>query len=237
MNHLKYSVLFMRDDTDVRRFRVSPMWLKAFLYFQGFLLLLSIVGISVGVTFWSSNASLRAERKALELRLSEAEVKLERLSNMEKIMEANGPKDQAHPGKAGPAPAEVPPQPKLPPVSLKTLFERANTGLVTVDSFQARVSGNDMTVNFELTNVQSASTLSGAAELTLIRNDGQVLDVEANKADLSFQIQSFKHFRTSFNLPKGLDRRDVFGLRLEIKGSDGKTIFSDTYPLRDSLAS
>jgi len=206
VNHLKYSVLFMRDDTDVRRFRISPMWLKAFLYFQGFLLLLSIVGISVGVTFWSSNAGLRAERKASS-------------------------------GKAGSAPAEVPPQPKLPPVSLKTLFERANTGLVTVDSFQARVSGNDMTVNFELTNVQSASTLSGAAELTLIRNDGQVLDVEANKADLSFQIQRFKHFRTSFNLPKGLDRRDVFGLRLEIKGSDGKTIFSDTYPLRDSLAS
>ena len=232
MNDLKYSVLFMRDDTDVRRFRVSPMWLKAFLYFQGFLLLLSIVGISIGVTFWSSNASLRAERKALEIRLSEAEVKLERLSNMEKIMEGSGPKEQTPPGKAGPAPVEAPALPKLPPVSLKNLFDRSNAGLVTVDSFQAKVSGADMTVSFELTNVQSSSTLSGAAEITLIRNDGQVSDVEANKADLSFQIQRFKHIRTSFNLPKGVDRRDVFGLRLEIK-SDGKTIFSDTYPLRD----
>ncbi len=237
MSDLKYSVLFMRDDTDVRRFRVSPMWLKAFLYFQGFLLLLSIVGISIGVTFWSSNAGLRAERKALEIRLSEAEVKLERLSNMEKIMEANGAKEQAAPGKAGPAPVEAPALPKLPPVNLKNLFEKANAGLVTVDSFQAKLSGSDVTVSFELTNVQSTNTLSGAADLTLIRNDGQVSDVEANKADLSFQIQRFKHIRTSFTLPKGVDRRDVFGLRLEIKGSDGKTIFSDTYPLRDSLAS
>ncbi len=235
MNHLKYSVLFMRDDSDVRRFRISPFWLKAFLYFQGFLLLLSVAGISIGVTFWSSNASLRAERKSLELRLSEAEVKLERLSNMEKILEASEPKEQAPAGKA-PTPAEAP-APKLPPVNLKGLFEKTNTAQVTVENFQARISGSDVTVSFELTNVQSVNTLSGAADVTLIRNDGQIVEVAANRADLSFQIQRFKHIRTSFGLPKGLERRDVFGLRLEIKGSDGKTIFSDTYPLRDPVAS
>ncbi|HMM38420.1 MAG TPA: hypothetical protein PKB11_06640 [Desulfovibrio sp.] len=232
MNHLKYSVLFMRDDSDVRRFRISPFWLKAFLYFQGFLLLLSIIGISIGATFWSTNASLRADRKALELRLSEAEVQLERLSNIEKMKAEASAKGAAPAEKSGAAPAE-PPAPKTPPVSLRDLFARMNTAQVTVENFQARINGNEATVSFELTNVQSANTLSGLAELTLIRNDGQVLGVEANRADLSFQIQRFKHIRTVFTLPKGADRRDVFGLRLEIKGSDGKTIFSDTFPLRD----
>ncbi|MES9994637.1 hypothetical protein [Desulfovibrio aminophilus] len=234
MSHLKYSVLFMRDDSDVRRFRISPFWLKAFLYFQGFLLLLSIVGISIGATFWSGNAALRAERKSLELRLSEAEVQLERLTNIEK-MQAGG-KDGTAAGKPAPAPAE-PPAPKLPPVNLRDLFGKVNTAQVTVENFQTRVSGNEATVSFELTNVQSVNTLSGLAELSLIRNDGQMLGVEANRADLSFQIQRFKHIRTAFSLPKGVDRRDVFGLRLEIKGSDGKTIFSDTFPLRDPVAS
>ena len=236
MSHLKYSVLFMRDDSDVRRFRISPFWLKAFLYFQGFLLLLSIIGISIGATFWSSNASLRAERKALELRLSEAEVQLERLTNIEKMKAEASAKGAAPAEKSGAAPAE-PLAPKTPPVNLRDLFGKVNTAQVTVENFQTRISGNEATVSFELTNVQSVNTLSGLAELSLIRNDGQMLGVEANRADLSFQIQRFKHIRTSFNLPKGVDRRDVFGLRLEIKGSDGKTIFSDTFPLRDPVAS
>lgn len=237
MNQLKYSVLFMRDDSDVRRYRISPFWLKAFVYFQSFLLLFSIIGITVGVTFWSGNAALRAERKALELRLSEAEVKLERLSNMEKMLEANEPKEAAPvqakaPAKTAPEP---PAEPKLPPVNLRALFEKINTSQVTVENYQARLAGNEISVNFELNNAQS-NTLSGTAEVQLIRNDGQVAYVETNKADLSFQIQRFKHIRTSFALPKGLDRRDVFGLRLEVKGSDGKTIYSDIFPLRDSVA-
>lgn len=235
MSNLKYSVLFMRDDTDVRRYRVSPFWLKAFFYFQGFLLLFSILGITVGVTFWSGNAALRAERKALELRLTETQVKLERLSNMEKMFEANEPKGPQPPAKAAPAAPAEPPAPKLPPVNLRALFEKVNTSQVTVENYQARLAGDEITVNFELNNTQS-NTLSGTAEIQLIRNDGQVAPVETNKADLSFQIQRFKHIRTSFALPKGLDRRDVFGLRLEVKGSDGKTIFSEIYPLRDSVA-
>ena len=35
MSDPKYSVLFMRDDTDVKRYRVSPFWLKALAWCLG----------------------------------------------------------------------------------------------------------------------------------------------------------------------------------------------------------
>ena len=42
-NSNKYTVLIMRDDTQVRRMRFSPFWLKFFLWF---LLILAALGIA-----------------------------------------------------------------------------------------------------------------------------------------------------------------------------------------------
>ena len=48
MNHEKYSVLFMRDDRRVKRFRVSPFWIKTVVYFVTIVFLSAAGGITSG---------------------------------------------------------------------------------------------------------------------------------------------------------------------------------------------
>ena len=93
-----------------------------------------------------------------------------------------------------------------------------------------------MTVSFELNNLQSARAVVGQAALSFVKKDGSVATAKTNTDDLSFQIQRFKRIQTAFLLPDGLEQKDLFGLRLEIKGKDGDVIFAETYPFYHILA-
>lgn len=89
----KYSVLLMRDDSHVRRFRVSPFVLKLALYSVLLLVLATGVSVYAAYTFWSENSVLLDERVGLEKQLLESQVHLERLQNVEKILESNNPEE------------------------------------------------------------------------------------------------------------------------------------------------
>jgi hypothetical protein len=234
MSNSKYSVLFMRDDRDVTRYRVSPFWLKMFIFIQVFLLLCAAGGIFMGVRGVKRNMDLRAENKSLEQRLVDAEVRLERLGNMEKILQSYDPAELQSLLSA--ATTELEREKEQEAVDLNRIFTRVDTQLVSVENLQAKVNSRKMTVSFDLNNLQSARAVVGQAAISFVKKDGGTQTPKTNTSDLSFQIQRFKRIQTTFTLPDGLEQKDLFGLRLEIKGNDGDVIFAETYPLYHILA-
>lgn len=231
MSDAKYSVLFMRDDADVRRYRLNPFWLKVFLFLQVALLLCAGIGFYVGFSSLDGNKDLETENKILEQRLIEAEVRLERLGNMEKILQSYDPKELQALLNSVPAEATTP---KAPAINLNSVLAKVDEGLVKVEKMKASSTGKALSVNFDLSNIRSSAPLSGLADFVLVNKDGSTTGVETKKEDLGFMIQRFKRINTSFKLPEGLDIKDVYGLRLEIK-SDGKIIFSEIYPVASLL--
>ncbi|WP_338669560.1 hypothetical protein [Pseudodesulfovibrio methanolicus] len=236
MSDSKYSVLFMRDDRDVTRYRLSPFWLKMFVFSQVFLLLCAVGGIYMGVRGFRVNAALQSQKKDLEQRLVDAEVRLERLGNMEKILESYDPAELQSLLSAATTEAEQQPEPREE-INLNKIFTRTDTRQVGVENMQAKLAGRKLTVSFELNNLQASKSMAGQADFIYLTKSGQTEDAQTNKDDLSFQIQRFKRIRTTFLLPEGMERKDLFGLRLEIKGKDGDVIFAETYPFYHILAS
>ncbi|AMK12672.1 MAG: hypothetical protein AB7E51_13545 [Pseudodesulfovibrio sp.] len=235
MSDSKYSVLFMRDDRDVTRYRVSPFWLKMFVCSQIFLLLCAAGGIYMGVRGFKINADLQSEKKGLEQRLVDAEVRLERLGNMEKILESYDTTELQSLLSAATSEAEQPEEREE--VNLNKIFIRTDTRQVGVENMQAKLAGRKLSVSFELNNLQASKSMAGQADFVFLTKGGKVEDAETNKDDLSFQIQRFKRIQTTFLLPEGMDQKDLFGLRLEIRGKDGDVIFAETYPFYHILAS
>lgn len=221
MKNTSYSVLFMRDDTDVRSFRVSPRRLRLLLWTCAGLGVLVLVALVVGLKSFVSYRVLLAERRSLELSLADAQVALERLGNIEKIQQsmggAPGGKDAAKPDKSAPAGARA--------------FAKVDSGAMTVDNFRAQISGGAINVTFDLNN-KAAGAAAGDIRLLVLKNDGSMGELEpSSAADLTYQIQRFKRISASARLPEGLTRREALGLRVEIKNSDGDVILGETYAL------
>ena len=235
MSDSKYSVLFMRDDRDVTRYRVSPFWLKMFIFVQVFLGLCAAGGIYMGVHWFRINSTLEAEKKGLEQRLVDAEVRLERLGNMEKILESYDPAELQSLLTA--ATTEVEREQEETAVDLSKIFVQTDDRTVGVENLQVKVANRKYNVSFELNNLQeSKEAVVGQGSLSLLRTDGTPVVIKYKGSDLAFQIQRFKRMRTSFVLPDGLKQEELFGLRLEIKGRNGDVIFAETYPLYNILA-
>lgn len=229
MSNSKYSVLFMRDDRDVTRYRISPFWLKIFVFSQVFLLLCAAGGIYMGVRGFKLNNKLQVENKGLEQRLVDAEVRLERLGNMEKILQSYDPAELQSLLSAATNEVEQAPEPVE--IDLNKVFTRVDTQQVGVENLQAKISGRKISISFELNNLQSSKAVTGSINIKVVKKDGASLVPELNKNDLGFQIQRFKRIKTTFLLPEGIDQKDLFGLRLEIKSKGGELFFAETYPI------
>lgn len=233
MRDSKYSILFMRDDTDVRRFRVSPFWLRGYIIAQVVLVVIASASLWLGITSFSDNAALRSEKADLSKRLEDAELRLSTLGNMEKILEAYDKNELQALLSATPDEGEDSSQKA---VDLAAIFTPINPGLIQVEEIKATLEGNSLTVNFKIENPKPDSVLSGVADLAMIATDGSIFPLDTKASDLAFQIQRRKFARTSVELPEGVNKDNAFGLRISIKRSDGKVIFSETYPLYHILS-
>ncbi len=220
-----FSVLFMRDDSDVKTFRVSPRRLKLLLWVAGVVALLVVVGLAVGLRSFVGYRALLTERRSLESSLAEAQVSMERLGNLDKIQKSQG---------LGKEPGAAKGQAQADDKSLSAVAQRAfslvNTGAMTVESFRGQVGAQSLSVTFDLNNRASGS-LSGDIRLLLLRNDGSLTPLNVPAQDLTYQIQRYKRISTSAPIPEGLTRREALGLRIEIKTSEGDLIFGETYAL------
>ncbi len=221
MKNSSYSVLFMRDDADVKTLRVSPRRLKLLLWLSLGLTVVVLVGLIVGLRSFVGYRSLLSERRDLEVQLAEAQVNLERLGNLSKIQNgADTPK-----GKDAPKPQEKPSQP------LARAFTKINAGTIAVENFKVQLSGTSLTTSFDLNN-RAQGSASGGISLLLLRSDGTLTELEVPSAsDVTYQIQRFKRISATARTPEGLTRREALGLRVEIKNSDGEVILGETYSL------
>jgi hypothetical protein len=218
-----FSVLFMRDDSDVKTFRVSPRRLKLLLWTSGVLGLAVLVALAVGLRSFVGYRVLLNERRSLESNLAEAQVSLERLGNLDKIQKSQG-------GAKDSGPAKNQAEGKASPAVTQRVFAQVNTGAMTVENFRSQFGSQTLSVTFDLNNRVSGS-LSGDIRLLLLRNDGSLIPLEVPAQDLTYQIQRFKRISTSGPIPEGLTRREILGMRIEIKTSEGDLIFGETYAL------
>lgn len=223
MKNASYSVLFMRDDADVKTLRVSPRRLKLLLWASGGLAVIVLVGLIVGLRSFVGYRSLLSERRDLEVKLAEVQVDLERLGNLDKLQKG-GAKDAKDAKDAGHT-ADKSPQ------AVSRAFAKVNAGTIGVENFKAQLSASSLATTFDLNNKAQASA-SGSIALLLLRNDGSLTELDAATAsDLTYQIQRFKRISATARVPEGLTRREALGLRVEIKNSDGEVILGETFSL------
>ncbi|MGE4555627.1 MAG: hypothetical protein AB7D07_02285 [Desulfovibrionaceae bacterium] len=90
MDKGKLTLLFIRDDSTVRRFRLRPFWLKLAAYLFGCMVVLTAISSYGAYRFWTKYSKLLAVHNQLEIRHHEMQVKLERLANLEKLRQAQG---------------------------------------------------------------------------------------------------------------------------------------------------
>ncbi len=93
MGNTKYNVLFMRDDDTVKRYRLSPFWLRVLFWVVFMLAVCAGAGAWAGYTFWSENDQLKQEKIELQKALNDASVQLERLENVNKILDSYDPNE------------------------------------------------------------------------------------------------------------------------------------------------
>jgi hypothetical protein len=255
MSRGKYTVIIMRDDADVKRFKAGPTLLRVAGYLVSALVLAAAGGIFGAYRLWQANAAVAEEKKALEQRLAGVNIKLERLQNIERILVSNDPSelktllatiapetqakaadkngDKAQAKDAAQAPAQTAPPPPAEaekPQAAKSPFDgipRADLNVVAVENVSMRFDAKGLVFGFGLKNLNPQAIISGNVNLGLITQSGQVVDVPA-KEELGFKIQQFKQMTANIAYPPALAKTDVVGLKMSIS-SAGKTIFSDVY--------
>lgn len=223
-----YSVLFMRDDTDVKSFRVSPGRLRTLLWVCGCAGVLVVVGLMLGTHSFVGYRSLLAEKRALEMRLADIQVEMERAGNIEMMQKSMGDKGgEKGGGKGG---GEASSQVSAPTQAGGRAFARVGSGSIAVENIRTSVAGSSLHATFDLNN-RAGEALSGEVHLLLLKTDGTLQELEWPAQDLTFQIQRFKRIATSAKLPEGVARRDVLGLRVEIMNSSGEMLLGETHAL------
>jgi hypothetical protein len=247
----KVSLIWFKDDEPAWRMRVHPAWLRALTYLGLVVLLVAAGGMLVGYEFWRKTQEVTQEKREVEKRLSESMIKLERLQNIEKLLQNSDPSElkdllsgigvempgnkQASPGAKGQAqtPAQAKPAQASdkPSLDLTDIMGRVDIGQVGVENFRVKLEAKTVQVSFDLNNLMPQSSLAGSGQLLAVARDGTLTPLEVAKEELAFQIQRFKQFNAQALMPATLDRKDLFGLRLVIANSTGKTIYSETYPL------
>ncbi len=229
MGNTKYNVLFMRDDDTVKRYRLSPFWLSVFFWFIILLAVCAGVGAWSGYNFWNQNTELRQDKLALQKNLNDASIQLERLENVNKILDSYDPNDVQ--SLLASVPVEEKKVEAPTGTDLKKLLFYKNLMRAGVENVKIRYSGGSLALSFDLNNLQTSSSLSGLAGVELIANNGHSSVVKVNRNDMAFHIQRFKVVRTRFALPSGMALKDMYGLRLMISTNNNELIFSEVYPL------
>lgn len=236
----KYNLLFMRDDSRVRRLRLSPFWLRLGAYLLALLALTAGLGVWGSVHFWQAARVLDEDKTSLERQLAEVRLRLERLENVEKLLKGGDGDDLKTIQRPVPGETKAPdkadkrePAPALPAVDLPALLAKVDLRQVSVDNLKAAMAEEQVKVAFDLNNLNQ-TPLAGQIVLWLVTNSGQQIKVSAPDPDLNFQIQRFKKVTVTFAMPKGFERKDFYALRVVVNGPSG-VIFSETLPLASLL--
>lgn len=229
----KLNLIIMRDDSRVRRYRVRVSWFKLFLYAQVILLTAAVLGAYGGFSYWIKNMALAQANAGLEEKLLEAQIQLERLQNVEKILQSNDSDEiQGLFSTVSRGMQDTAPQ----PLDLQDIFVAKDLQMAGVNNLQVRKAGEGLRLSFELNNLADG-TLTGETSVFFIARDASILQARGEENELSFEIQRFRRVSSMLHFPPGLAMEDVFAMRLVIENSEGESLFIQTYPLANILTS
>ncbi len=252
----KYTVLIMRDDTQVRRMRFSPFWLKFFLWFLLILAAIAGAGSWGSYYFWEKGRAQETRLVQLERQNADLGIKLERLQNMETLIGASEstPLDPVlDTGPTAATPTEDKTLSGVGPGDLPVLVDVAGNATATGNATalegpvlaNATASDGEDPVKLENINLRANSNktlrlgvsfvnttgkpVRGYASLTLLTPAGEVpATVPAD--DLDFQMARMKRATTTFPLPEGVSMDDVEAVRINVF-VDEVEIFTQDVPL------
>jgi hypothetical protein len=224
----KYNVLFMRDTSTVLRFRLNSLWLQLGLCGVVLLLLLALGGAYAAVSYRTESRDIKRERVALLERIGEMEQHLHRLENVESILSSVDREELNFLSSTVNLNRSLH---MVLPLDLKELFSITDMNMVSVNNIQARFMGDGMRVSYDLNNLQSSGTVAGTVRFAIVTREGITLDITEPGQESPFEISRFKPATSSLTLPQGLDKEDVFALRMRITDPEGNLILSETYPL------
>jgi len=251
--HGKLNLIWFRDQEPAKRLCIRGGWIRAVTYFMVFVTLCAAGGLFAAYEFWRRGQEMQNERREVEKRLSDTLLKLERLQNIEKLLQTSdanelsqllagmglestaaksqgksakdSPKDAPKDAAKNSAPAERPAG-----FDLTGVMGKVDLGQVGVENFRAKIEPKGLSYGFDLSNLMPQS-LSGNGQLLAVSREGNMVPLQTGKDDLGFNIQRFKQVAALAPVPQGLEPGNIFGVRLVLTNASGKTIFSETYPL------
>ena len=258
-NNSKYTVLVMRDDTQVRRLRFSPFWLKLFLWTLLVLAVVAGAGSWGSYYFWEKGRSQENRLAQLERQNADLGIKLERLQNMETLIDASEstPLDPVlDTGPTAATPAEdrllggapglgLHNMPALVDVAANATNAVNATAENTIAPANATTPDGEAVVKLENIHLRANSSktlrlsvsfvnttdksVRGYASLVLLTASGEV-PATVPSDDLDFQMARLKRTTTTFPLPEGVAMADVQAVRINVF-VDEVEIFSQDVPL------
>ena len=228
----KLSLIIMRDDTRVRRYRLRVAWFRFFLYLQIVLILGAVGGSYAGIVYWGQHLELVNANKDLRAQLSDQSIQLERLQNIQEILKTNDP-EEIH-SLFSTVTKERQSLPQV--VNLQKIFVAKDLQVAGVTNLQLKKAGEDLRINFELNNL-AEGTLSGEVKVYFITQEASVLEAQGEESELAFTIQRFRRVNSLLKVPSGLGLDTIFAIRVVIFGNDDEEVFTQTYPVANILTS
>lgn len=224
-----YDLLLISEHAPVRRIRLHRFWVRLLVL----LLLAMTAGIAgagyVAVHSLNAMQALKERNVDLEQRLDQSRVRLDRLQNVEKML------DSYDPGVVGPL-VKQPAAPLMqadqeaPTIDLTAIFQDLDLARISIKNMQAGMEEHHVELSFEINNLEENETAKGAFSYAVITRDGRVIEV-VNQGGEGFQIKYFKRIKTKLILPEGIDSGQLFGVQLTVNDTTGATLFRETYPL------
>ncbi|WP_291321599.1 hypothetical protein [Desulfonatronospira sp.] len=226
----KYSVLLMRDDTSVRRFRVRPFWIKFFALFFVILGIVAGAGVYFSVLFFQEKEQLETRLQRVSGKLEQTAKELENKRNLQAVFETYEARDLHSLLTVPDAYRE-----SSTVLDLSEVFAYKDKRIVSIDNIQASFNNDRMRVQLEINNLMEGETISGRVFLHVVRRDGGQVDLELEHEDLYYTIARFKEVDVTFQLPGSLDPQNIFALRIKVENDDQELIYSETFPLSNIL--
>ncbi|MFW6324639.1 MAG: hypothetical protein ACOC0U_06190 [Desulfovibrionales bacterium] len=231
MRKSRYTLLFIRNDSSIRRFRLTPFFLL--LTVLGSILLMSIAvgGSYVGYLFWVKYHSLRESQDRLQKQLVQKESRLNRLENLEKFLHSFDPEklevllgmnSGSSPGEANkPAEKEAP------------AYVDVDRGVVRLSNLDVSSEGENIRLAFRILTVDQGTPTSGRMRVQLIGQEGTAIAVktDAVHGGTSYRIRRFKDMDLKVPLPVGSSMKDIAFVRLLALDEKETLVLSKTVEL------
>lgn len=235
------SIILMRDNGPRKNYHLRR---KTFLGLLLFFTLSPLLGAFLAWGCWHlwTRAEFLAEKNSrLELELADTSAKLDRLENLESLLQesavpgrdiilrrlaarssqsaAAAPQEAAEPGPQ--AADEGPGHEEFPAI---------DSGRIQVSNVQARaMRGNTLRIGLDLRNPENEQIISGIVRATLLTADGQRVALQFEPADAgAFRISRFKRAVLVSRVERKLSLIDA-SVILEVAGQDGDELYRNIF--------